>query len=322
MLRHTVLSAALALGLAPAVQAQSPEVPLTIIVPYPAGGPLDTSAHILADGARAQLGEIKVENKPGAGGSTGADLVAKSPPGNNRLVMGAVATHAVNPWLSRSFPYDALKDFTPLVLVARMPNVLVMNAEQAKRLGIGNTADLVQYLKKNPDQLKYGSGGNGSIGHISGEMFKSLTNTRMPSVHFQGSSPALAALAAGQVDVVFDNLASSLPQIKDGKLKALGVTTLGPSAALPGVPSINDAVPGFNVSTWFGLFAPATLPAADARRYAEAFTQVMQSPQHQAQFAKMGFVPEKLTLDGFRSFVQSENSKYGFLIKAVKIRTE
>lgn len=320
-LRSTLFSVALATA-ATAALAQTPSAPMTIVVPYPAGGPLDTSARIIAEGAAAQLGAIKVENKPGAGGGTGADLVAKSPTGSNQLLMGAVATHAVNPWLYKNFPYNPIKDFKPISLVARTPNVLVVNAEQATKLGIKTTPDLVQYLKKNPDQAKYGSGGNGSIGHISAEMFKSLTNTKMGHTPFQGSNPALAALQSGQVLLVFDNLASALPHIRSGKLHALGVTTLSRSDALPQVPSINDAVQGFNVSTWFGLFAPASLPQADAQRYAAAFTAAMQSPAGKEKFKQMGITPEELTLDGFAQFVRSENSKYEFLIRAAKIKIE
>ncbi len=305
-----------------AAQAQNSLAPMALVVPYPAGGPLDTSARILAAGASAQLGPIAVENKPGAGGGTGADLVAKAAKTANMVLMGAVATHAVNPWLYKRFPYDPIKDFKPLVLVARTPNVLVMNAEQATRLNIGTTTDLVKYLKAHPDQLQYGSGGNGSIGHIAAEMFKSLTNTRMAHHPFQGSSPALKALQAQQVDLVFDNLASSLPLIQAGKLKALGVTSLGRDESLPNVPSINDEIQGFNVVTWFGLFAPASLPDADAQRYAGAFSAAMQSPAGKEKFKKMGITPEELSLDGFSRFVRAEHSKYGFLIKAAKIKIE
>lgn len=319
-LRSTLFSVVLA-GTASVALAQTPSAPLTIVVPYPAGGPLDISARIVAEGATG-LGTITVENKPGAGGTTGADLVAKSPQGNNRVLMGAVATHAVNPWLHKTFPYNALKDFKPISLVARTPNVLVVNAEQAAKLGIKTTPDLVQHLKKNPDQLMYGSGGNGSIGHISAEMFKSLTNTKMGHTPFQGSKPALAALESGQVLMVFDNLASALPQIQSGKLLALGVTTLSRNEALPNVPSINDSVQGFNVSTWFGLFAPASLPDADARRYANTFSAAMHSPAGKEKFKKMGITPEELTLDGFAQFVRSENSKYEFLIRAAKIKID
>ncbi|KQO24007.1 ABC transporter substrate-binding protein [Acidovorax sp. Leaf76] len=318
-LSSIVLAAAAAAAM-PAL-AQNPAAPLTIVVPYPAGGPLDISARIVAEGT-TQLGPITVENKPGAGGNTGADQVAKAGKTSNQVLMGAVATHAVNPWLYKNFPYNPIKDFKPLVLVARTPNVLVVNAENAAKLGIKTTPDLVQYLKKNPNQFKYGSGGNGSIGHIAAEMFESLTNTKMDHTPFQGSKPALAALESGQVLLVFDNLASALPQIQSGKFLALGVTTLSRNEALPNVPSINDSVQGFNVSTWFGLFAPASLPDADARRYATAFAAAMHSPAGKEKFKKMGIAPEELTLDTFAQFVRSENSKYEFLIRAAKIKID
>ena len=304
------------------VQAQNAAAPLTIVVPYPAGGPLDKSARILAEGASAQLGAIQVENKPGAGGNVGADLVAKAPAGGNLLVMGAVATHAVNPWLYKNFPYDPIRDFKPIALVARTPNVLVMSADKAKALGIATTTDLVKYLKAHPDQVRYGPGGNGTTGHIAAAPFTSPTNTRTGPQPFAGAGPALKALQEGGVVLVFDNLASSLPLIQAGKLKALGVTSLGSDDALPGVPSINSEVPGFNVSTWFGLFAPAALPDAAAQKYAAAFAAAMRSPAGKEQFKKMGLEPEELTLGGFGNFVRSEYSKYEFLIKAAKIRID
>ncbi len=322
MLRSRLLLSVL-ISCVPAVAlAQNASAPMTLVVPYPAGGPLDTSARIIAEGASAQLGKITVENKPGKGGGTGADMVAKAAKSSNMVVMGAVATHAVNPWLYKDFPYDPLKDFKPLVLVARTPNVLVMNAETAQELNINSTSDLVKYLKAHPDQLKYGSGGNGSIGHIAAEMFKSLTNTRMAHVPFQGSNPALKALQSKDVALVFDNLASSLPLIQTGHLKALGVTSLGQDESLPKVPSINSEVPGFNVVTWFGLFAPASLPDADAQRYADAFTNAMKTGDAKAKLKKMGIEPEEMRLSSFQNFVANENHKYGFLIKAAKIRID
>ena len=320
MLNRTYITAFLLSFFVTIASAQNAAAPITIVVPYPAGGPLDVSARLLADGVKGSLGAVKVENKPGAGGNTGANEVAKSPPTSNQLLMGAVATHAVNPWLYKDFPFNPLKDFKPLVLVARTPNVLIMNADLAKKLNIKTTADLVQYLKKNPDQLKYGSGGNGSIGHIAAEMFKSLTNTKIGHVPYQGSTPELAALSSGEVALVFDNLPSALPSIKSGKFLALGVTSLSRSPSLPSVPSVNEYVQGFNVSTWFGLFAPASLPDADARRYANTFAAYMRSPAGKAGLQKMGITPEDVSLDSFAQFVRTENQKYEFLVKAVKIK--
>lgn len=320
---HRLLRAVLPC-LAVVAQAQNASAPLTIVVPYQAGGALDTATRLVADVAKAQLGEVAVLNKPGAGGNNGADMVAKAPKGGNLLVMGSVGTHASNPWLYKNFPYDPVKDFKPIVLVGRAPAVLLMNAEQAARLGIRTTTDLVAYIKKRPDQLKGGSGGRGSISHIAAEMFRMLTNTRVSYVQFDsiGSGEALKALQANELTFVFDSVASSLELIRSGKFIALGVTSLGRIDALPQVPSINDEVPGFNVVTWFGLFAPAALPDADAQRYAAAFLQGMQSPAGRERFRKLGIAPEELILDSFGRFQQSELNKYGFLIKATKIRID
>ena len=296
---------------------------LTIVVPYPAGGPLDISARILAEGARSRLDTtVVVENKPGAGGTIGANQVAKSAPGSNQLLMGAVATHAANPWLVPNYPFDPLKDFKPVSLVAQIPNVLVINADVAAKLGIRSTSDLIAHIKKNPGKLNYSSGGNGSIGHIAGEMLKSLTKTYMVHIPYAGAGPAQLALLSGQVDLMFDNLASALPQIRAGKLLALGVTTQKRSTTLPDVAPINDSIKGFDVSTWFGMFAPSHASDADVQKYAAAFADAMSAPENKEKFSKMGFTPERLSPAEFVKFVQAEHSKYGTLIKAASIKID
>ena len=297
--------------------------PITIVVPYPAGGPLDISARILADGARSKLDTtVVVENKPGAGGTIGANQVAKSAAGSQQLLMGAIATHAANPWLMPNYPFDPIKDFKPVTLVAQIPNVLVMNVEKANQLNIRSTRDLVAYIKKNPGKLNYSSGGNGSIGHIAGEMLKSLTQSSMVHIPYSGAGPAQLALLSGQVDVMFDNLASALTQIRAGKLLALGVTTQKRSEALPDVPPINDTVKGFDVSTWFGIFAPSHLSDADVQKYATAFADTMNAAENKDKFSKMGFTPERLSPAEFAKFVQAEHAKYGALIKSAGIKID
>ncbi len=306
-----------------AVFAQSSGKTITIVVPYPAGGPLDISARILAEGARGKLDSaVIVDNKPGAGGTIGANQVAKSAAGSNQLLMGAVATHAANPWLMPNYPFDPLKDFKPVSLVAQIPNVLVINADVAAKLNIRSTADLVAHIKKNPGKLNYSSGGNGSIGHIAGEMLKSLTKSSMVHIPYLGAGPAQLGLLSGQVDVMFDNLASALPQIRAGKLLALGVTTQKRSEALPDVPPINDSIQGFNVSTWFGIFAPSHVADADIQKYAAAFAEAMNAPENKDKFSKMGFTPERLSTYDFAKFVQMEHTKYGALIKTAGIKID
>ena len=236
--------------------------------------------------------------------------------------MGAIATHAANPWLMPNYPFDPIKDFKPVTLVAQIPNVLVMNVEKANQLNIRSTRDLVAYIKKNPGKLNYSSGGNGSIGHIAGEMLKSLTQSSMVHIPYSGAGPAQLALLSGQVDVMFDNLASALTQIRAGKLLALGVTTQKRSEALSDVPPINDTVKGFDVSTWFGIFAPSHLSDADVKKYATAFADTMNAAENKDKFSKMGFTPERLSPAEFAKFVQAEHAKYGALIKSAGIKID
>jgi tripartite-type tricarboxylate transporter receptor subunit TctC len=217
--------------------------PIRLVVPYPPGGPLDIVARALADKVKDALGPVIVENKAGAGGNLGADAVAKSAPDGSTIVMGAVATHAINPWLYARLPYDPIRDFTPITGVAQVPNVLVMNPDTAAKLGIRRVADLVAYAKQNPGRLNYGSGGNGSAGHLAGEMFKAQAGVFMVHIPYAGGNPAQLGLLSGQVDLNFDNLAAASANIKAGKLKALAVTTARRSTAMPDVPTIAETGP-------------------------------------------------------------------------------
>lgn len=297
--------------------------PMTLVVPYPAGGPLDTAARVLGEKVQAATGNpMIVENRPGAGGNVGVAHAAKAAPDGNTLVMGAVATHAINPWLFPSIPYDALKDFAPITLVSRVPNVLVMTPETAARLGVKTVRDLVDYTRKNPGRLSYASGGNGSAGHLSGELFKSLAKVSMVHIPYLGAAPALTAVLGGQMELMFDNLASAAPHIKSGKLLALGVTTINRSPVLPEVPSLNDTLPGFHLSTWFGLFAPAQTPPATVARLNELFTAALRHPDTAARFARMGAEPTPLSSADFAAMVRKEHADYGRLIKAAQIKLE
>jgi len=292
--------------------------PLRLIVPYPPGGPLDIVARALAERVKDSLGIVIVENKPGAGGNLGADFVAKSPPDGSTIVMGAVATHAINPWLYARIPYDSIRDFSPLTGVAQVPNVLVMNPETAARLGIQNVGDLVAYAKRNPGKLNYGSGGNGSAGHLAGEMFKAQAGVFMVHIPYAGGNPAQLALLSGQVDLTFDNMASASANIKAGKLKALAVTTARRARAMPDLPAIADTggpLAGFDVNTWFGLFGPAGLPAAQVSRLNKAFVDALNTPELQARFASLMAEPMPGTPEQFGEFVKRERAKYEKVVK-------
>jgi tripartite-type tricarboxylate transporter receptor subunit TctC len=317
LVRRTLL-AALAFSLWPA-HAQPRTIRL--VVPYPPGGPLDIVARALAVAVKDTLGVVVVENRPGAGGNLGADLVAKAAPDGNTLVMGAVATHAINPWLYRKMPYDAQRDFTPITLVAQVPNVLVMNAETATRLGISSLADLVSYARKNPGRLNYGSGGNGSAGHLAGEMFKSQAGLFIVHIPYAGGPPAQLALLSGQVDFNFDNLAAASANIKSGKLKALAVTTARRSSVMADVPTVAEAgaalgLRNFDIATWFGLFGPAGLPADVTLRLNRAFLDALATPDIKARMAALLAEPAGNSSAQFAAFVAAELQKYQAVVKA------
>ncbi|MEO8187340.1 MAG: tripartite tricarboxylate transporter substrate binding protein [Burkholderiaceae bacterium] len=313
----------MAAGGSPLVSAQStsaqatyPSKPIRLVVPYPPGGPLDTAARALADRSKEALGVIVVENRPGAGGNLGVDQVAKSPPDGYSLVIGAVATHAVNPWLFSKLPYDPIKDFAPITLIAHVPNVLVMTPERADQLGIRSARDLIDYARKNPGRLNYASGGNGSAGHMAGELVKSQAKISALHIPYAGAAPAQLGLLAGQTDFMFDNLASATAQIKAGKLRALAVTTLQRASSMPEVPTMVDAgLPGFDVSTWFGVFAPAGTPAPIVSRLNSAITAALRSPEMRERLARMGAEPAPGTPEQFSELLRRELSKYQQIVR-------
>ncbi len=294
---------------------------IRLIVPYPPGGPLDIVARALAERVKDSLGTVVVENRPGAGGNLGADLVAKAAPDGATIVMGAVATHAINPWLYAKIPYDAVRDFTPITLVAQVPNVVVMNAETAARLGIGTLRDLVRYAKANPGRLNYGSGGNGSAGHLAGEIFKSQAGLFIVHIPYAGGPPAQLALVSGQVDFNIDNLAAASANIRSGRLKALAVTTAKRSSAMPELPTIAEAGAGlglakFDVNTWFGLFGPARMAADVTAKLNQAFVDALGSAELKARMASLMAEPAPMSPEQFGAFVKSELAKYEGVVKA------
>lgn len=324
--RHALVAATLT-SPAVAAWAQAAPRPIRLVVPYPPGGPLDIAARALADRVKDSLGTVIVENRAGAGGTLGADVVAKAAPDGTTIVMGAVATHAINPWLYSRMPYDALADFTPITLVAQVPNVLVMNADAAQRLGIGSVRDLVAYMKKNPARLNYGSGGNGSAGHLAGEMFKSQAGVFMVHIPYAGGPAAQLGLLSGQVDLNFDNLAAASANIRSGKLKALAVTTARRAGAMPEVPTVAEsgADPGlaqFDIHTWFGLFGPARLPAETTARLNKAFVDALQSPEVKARLATLMAEPSPTTPEAFAAFVRAEHAKYEKVVKTSGARAD
>ncbi|WP_164962061.1 tripartite tricarboxylate transporter substrate binding protein [Rubrivivax sp. JA1026] len=319
--RHLLAAGALAATGAPAFAAD--HRPIRLVVPYPPGGPLDTVARALAERVKDSLGQVVVDNKPGAGGNLGADFVARSAPDGHTIVMGAVATHAINPWLFARLPYDPVRDFTPITLVAQVPNVLVMNAETAARLKIATLADFIAYAKRHPGQLNYGSGGNGSAGHLAGEMLKSLAGVYAVHIPYGGAAPAQLALLGGQVDFNVDNLAAASANIRNGKLKALAVTTPRRASAMPELPTAAEAgLPGFDISTWFGLFGPAGLPADTTQRLNKAFTDALAAPELKSRMATLMIEPAPTTPEQFAAFAKSELAKYQKVVRLSGARVD
>jgi tripartite-type tricarboxylate transporter receptor subunit TctC len=313
MERRPFLAGAAAALAAPFSFAQSR--PIRIIVPYAAGGPIDVTARLLAERVKDSLGPVIIENKPGGGGNIGADMIAKAPPDGTTIGISAVATHAINPWLFSKMPYDAEKDFAPITQMVRVPNVLVMNTDAAARLKINSLADLIAYAKANPGKLNYGSGGNGSAGHLAGEMFKQGAGVFAVHIPYNGGSPAQLALLSGQVDFNFDNLATAAPNIRAGKLKALAVTTLGRSPTLPDVPPVADTIGGFAIDTWWGLVGPAGMARDTVAKFNSAFVAALQSPEAKTRFTALMAEPVWSTPEEFGRFMHTELVKYRKVVK-------
>ena len=311
------------LGLANAqVQAQTPTKPIRLIVPYAAGGPIDVTARVLAERVKDSLGTMIIENRAGAGGNIGTDVVAKATPDGSVIGIAATATHAVNPWLYSRMPYNAATDFAPITQMLRVPNVLVMNADTAKRLHIASLQDFLRYARANPAKLNYGSGGNGSAGHLAGELFKSRAGIFAVHIPYNGGNPAQLALLAGQVDFNFDNLATAAPNIKSGKLLALAVTTASRSTALPDTPAVSEILKDFSVDTWWGLVAPGGTPAVVIQRLNQAFVQALNAPETKARFAHLMAEPVPTSPAAFGQFMAAELSKYEAVVKASGARVD
>ena len=319
----TLLLTALTLvAAATASLAQAQGKPIRLIVPYAAGGPLDVTARALAERVKDTLGTVIVENKPGAGGNIGADAVAKAAPDGLTIGIAATATHAVNPWLYAKMPFDAAADFAPITQMVRVPNVLVMNTDTSARLKINTVNDLIAYAKANPAKLNYGSGGNGSAGHLAGEMFKKEAGIFAVHIPYNGGNPAQLALLSGQVDFNFDNLATAAPNIRSGKLKALAVTTLSGVSALPGTPPVADTLKGFAIDTWWGLVAPAATPKDLIIRLNQAFVAALNAPETKTRFATLLAEPVPTTPEAFGTLMANERAKYQGLVKATGARVD
>ena len=316
-----LLAAGLASPLLAQAQSAWPTKPVRIVVPFAAGGTTDILARALAPELQRVFGQpFVVDNKPGAGGNTGAAEVAKSPADGYTLLMGTVGTHAINAALYPKMPFDPVKDFVPITLVAGVPNVLVLNPANAQKYGINSVPDLIKAAKANPGRLNMASSGNGTSIHLAGELFKSMTGTFMLHFPYRGSGPALIDLLGGSMDLMFDNLPSAMAQIKAGKLKALAVTSATRSSALPDLPTIEEvggpALKGFEASSWFGLLAPAGTPADIVTRVQQETAKALGSPALKERLQAQGAIPSGNTSAEFAQLIAAESAKWAKVVKA------
>lgn len=311
-LKHLACLATALLALHAPVQAQGayPNKPLRLVVTFPPGGAPDILARLFAD--KAQLGQpVVVDNKPGAGGNIGAEMVAKAPPDGHTLVMGTVGTHSINGALYRQMPYDMVKDFAPLGHVASAPNLLVVNND----LPVKTVAELISYMKANPNKLSFGSPGIGTSVHVSGELFKSMTGTQMTHVPYKGRQFAIPDLVGGSIQVMFDNMPSALPMAKEGKIRALAQTTATRSSAAPDVPTVAETVPGFEATTWFAMFAPAGTPKEIVAKLNAEMQRVYKLPDVVEKMKTLGLEPWISTPEELARYQATEITKWAKVVK-------
>ena len=297
-----------------------PTKPVRIVVPFAPGGTTDILARAMAPELSKAFGQqFIVDNRAGAGGNVGAEVVAKSTGDGYTLLMGTVGTHGINRALYAKLPYDPIKDFVPITLVAAVPNVMVMNADKAKALGVTNVQDFIRVAKASPGKMNMASSGNGTSIHLAGELFKSMTGTFMLHLPYRGSGPALLDMVAGNADVMFDNLPSSMAQIKAGKLTALAVTSSERSSALPDVPTVEQAggptLKGYEASSWFGLLAPAGTPPDIVNRIQQEVAKSLATPAMKERLLAQGAIPGGNTPADFAKHIDSEHRKWAQVVK-------
>jgi tripartite-type tricarboxylate transporter receptor subunit TctC len=308
------LLAVVVLGLSTSAFAQTwPAKPIKWIVPFAPGGTTDILARTIGEKLTVALGQpVIIENKPGAGGGVGADFTAKAPPDGYTIMGGTISTHAINASLYKSLPYDPVKDFVPITLIARVPNMLVINPDIPAK----NVAELITLLKANPGKYSFASSGNGTSQHLSGELFKSIAGVDMQHIPYKGSPPALQDVVGGQVAMTFDNITTAWPLAKGGKLRALAVTTAKRSAIAPDVPTLSESgLTGYEVGSWQGVFAPAGTPAAIVKRLNAEIVKIINMPDVKEKLIGLGAEPVGNTSEEFAALVKTEVAKWAEVVK-------
>ena len=313
--------AAALLAFASSAHAQSwPAKPLRLIVPFPPGGSADILARAVGQKLAEGLGQpVVIDNRPGAGTAIGAEATAKAPPDGYTVMIGTVSSHAINPALNPGLKYDPVKDFAPISLVASIPFALLAHPSLAAR----SVPELVALAKAKPDALNFSSAGNGTSNHLAGELFKRMTGTSIVHVPYKGSAPALTDLVAGQVQLMFDLVLTAAPHVRSGAARALAVTGRERSAVLPGVPTVAESgVPGYEVSAWFGLFAPAGTPASVVSALAAETAKALRQPDLRERLAAQGADPITNTPEQFAAFVKEELAKWSGVVKASGMKVD
>jgi tripartite-type tricarboxylate transporter receptor subunit TctC len=307
-------------AIAPLSLAQAwPTKPVKMVVPFPAGGPTDVLTRVLSEKLTGALGQpVVVDNKPGAGGTIGADFAAKSAPDGYTLVMATGSTHSVGPSLAK-VPYDPQKDFTPIVYVGYATNLLVISPV----IGINNVRELIAYAKANPGKLNYSSSGIGSVAHLTGEMFASMAGIQLTHVPYKGTQLSIPDIMSGQVAMLFDNVMTAKPHVDGRRLKAIGISSLRRSSLVPEVPTIAESgLPGFESWNWFGVFGPANTPRAVVERVNHEMNRIIKDPAVRERFAQLGFESTGGSPAEFAAVVRSEAAKWSKVIHDANVKPE
>ncbi len=303
-----------------ALASNYPTKPIRMIVPFAAGGTSDTIARVLSDKMSQQLNvPVVVENKAGAGGNIGSELVARSDPDGYTMLMGTVATHGINASLYKNIAFDPVKDFKPITLIASTPSVLLINPS----VPATSVKQLIEYAKANPGKLNFGSSGNGSSHHLAGELFNAMAGTQMKHIPYRGTSAAQTDLVGGQIQVLFDTLPAAMPLLKGGKVKALAVSSAQRDPALPDLPTISEAgVKGYEVGSWYGLLFPANTPDEIVNRISTTVTDIIKTPEITTRLRDLGATPVASSPAQFASHIASEQAKWASVIKQAGARVD
>ena len=314
------LATSLTLAAAPSHAENYPSKPIRLIVPFPASGATDLLARAIAQKVGTSMGQqIVVDNRPGAGGAIGSDMAAKAPADGYTLLIATTSTHSIGPYINTHLPYNTETDFTPIGQVATATNVLVV----PNSLPVKNVKELIDYAKKHPGELNYASSGNGTVVHLTAEAFKAQAGVFITHIPYRGTALAVPDLISNKVQILFDSIVSGMPHVKDGKLKALAVTSMKRSPLAPDLPTVNESgLPGFESDTWFGIYGPKGLPADIVNRLNSEFNKAIQSQDVKDRLAKLGAEPVGGTPAQFAAMVKKDSARWGKLIKGRKIQVD